>query len=63
MKIPKIVRKNGRKYKYVKSYTNYILYEDTETGIRECFNRQDLGLIKDTGVMKGFKRNPENVRI
>ena len=59
MKIPKIVRKNGRKYKYVKSYTNYILYEDIETGIRTCFNRQELGLVKEKE--KPYDIKPENV--
>lgn len=60
MKIPKIVRKNGRKYEYVKSYTNYILYEDAETGIRTCFNRQELGLVKEKE--KPWNLSPEKVK-
>lgn len=63
MKIPKILKKNNKTYKLIKIYETYVLYEEVWFGYKECFNRQDLGLIKDTGVMKGFKRNPENVRI
>lgn len=63
MKIPKIITKNGNQYIFVKAYPNFIMYKDMLTGTRECFNRQELGLIKDTGVMKGFKKNPDNVRI
>lgn len=62
MKIPKILKKNNRKYKLIKIYENYVLYEETKVGYKECFNKHELGLIKDTGVMKGFKLNPDNVR-
>lgn len=62
MKIPKILKKNNRKYKLVKIYETYVLYEDTETKAKECFMKHELGLIRDTGVMKGFKKNPDNVR-
>lgn len=63
MKIPKILKKNNRKYKLLKIYKTYVLYEDIETKAKECFTKHELGLIKDTGAMRGFKRNPENVRI
>lgn len=63
MKIPKILKKNNRKYKLLKIYKTYVLYEDIETKAKECLTKHELGLIKDTGVMKGFKRNPDNVRI
>ena len=63
MKIPKIVRKNNRRYKLLKIYETYVLYEDIETKAKECFTKHELGLIKDTEVMRGFKRNPDNVKI
>lgn len=63
MKIPKILKKNNRKYKLLKIYKTYVLYEETKTKYRECFMKHDLGLIKDTGAMRGFKRNPDNVKI
>lgn len=47
MKIPKKFKKNNRKYKLVKIYKNYVLYEEEWTGYKECFNKQDLGLIKE----------------
>ena len=46
MKIPKILKKNNRKYKLVKIYENYVLYEEVETGYKECFSKHELGLIK-----------------
>lgn len=62
MKIPKILKKNNRKYRIVKIYENYVLYEEIEVGYKECFMKHELGVIKDTGLMKGFKLNPDNVR-
>lgn len=47
MKIPKILKKNNRKYKLVKIYENYVLYEDTQTKAKECFGKHELGLIKE----------------
>jgi hypothetical protein len=46
MKIPNRIRVNDRKYIFIKEYERYILYQDKETGFKECFNRQELGLIK-----------------
>lgn len=62
MKIPKILKKNNRTYKLIKIYETYALYEEVWFGYKECFMKHELGLIQDTGVMKGFKRNPDNVR-
>lgn len=62
MRIPKIIASNGNQYIFVKEYPNFIMYKDMITGVKECFNKHELGLIKDTGVMKGFKKNPDNVR-
>lgn len=46
MEIPKNIRRDGRKYKFVKKYPNYYMYQDVETGVKECFQPFDLGLIE-----------------
>ncbi len=46
MKIPKYINKNNRKYIIEKIYGNYIMYKDMITGVKECFHRQELGLVK-----------------
>ena len=43
-------------------YKNFIMYEDMITHCKECFSRQELGLIKGNNIMKGFKLNPQKVR-
>jgi hypothetical protein len=62
MKIPKIISKNNHEYILVKEYKNFIMYEDMITHCKECFSRQELGLIKGNNIMKGFKLNPQKVR-
>ena len=47
MKIPKIISKNGHEYIFVKEYPNFILYKDMITGVKETFQRYDLGLVKE----------------
>ena len=47
MKIPKVISKNGHEYILVKEYKNFIMYEDMITHSKECFNRQELGLVKE----------------
>lgn len=47
MKIPKIINKNGHEYIFVKEYPNFILYKDMLTGVKEAFQRYDLGLVKE----------------
>ena len=47
MKIPRIISKNGHEYILVKEYPNFILYKDTITGVKETFQRYDLGLVKE----------------
>ena len=47
MKIPKIISKNNHEYIFVKEYKNFIMYEDMITHTKECFNRQELGLVKE----------------
>lgn len=47
MKIPKILKKNNKKYKLIKIYENYVLYEEVEVKYKECFMKHDLGLLKE----------------
>lgn len=47
MKIPKIISKNNHEYMFEKEYPNYIMYKEKITGIKECFSRHELGLIKE----------------
>lgn len=47
MEIPKYVRRENRKYKFVKKYPNYYMYQDVETGVKECFQAFDLGLVEE----------------
>lgn len=63
MKIPKITSKNNREYILVKEYPNFIMYKDMITGVKADFNRQELGLVKPTNIMRGVKRNPDKVKI
>lgn len=46
MEIPKRIKKNNRRYKLVKVYENYVLYENFDYKYRECFQFFDLGLVK-----------------
>lgn len=50
MKIPKIISKNNHEYILEKEYPNFIMYKDMITGAKECFKRQELGLIKSIEV-------------
>lgn len=43
MKIPKYIKKNNRKYEFVKIYPNFIMYKDIETKTKICFSRYELG--------------------
>lgn len=47
MTIPKIISKNNHEYIFEKEYSNFIMYRDMITGTKECFNRQELGLVKE----------------
>ncbi len=57
MKTPKIISKNGHEYIFVKEYSNFIMYEDMITGVRETFKRYDLGLIKPVIVTPRLRKN------
>jgi hypothetical protein len=45
--IPKILIYNDKKYQFVKEYSNVILYKNIKTGLRECFTKYQLGLVKE----------------
>lgn len=63
MKIPKVISKNNNQYIFVREYSNFILYKNLLTGVKECFNKHELGLVQEQFSMKGFKANPDNVKI
>lgn len=46
MELPKKFTKRGKKYRLVKEYKHYGLYEEEKTNFRECFDAYDLGIIK-----------------
>ena len=45
--IPKILIKSENRYKLIKVYKNFALYENIKTGVRECFSLFTLGLVKE----------------
>lgn len=45
--IPKILKKGDNFYKLIKVYKNHVLYENINTGIKECFTKFQLGLVKE----------------
>ena len=45
--IPQTIVIKEKSYKLKKVYKNYALYIDLKNGIKECFNFQQLGLIKE----------------
>ena len=60
MKIPKTIKKKNQKYMFVKEYKDFVLYEDMWTGIKECFHKHELGLIKEKAKARNL--SPEKVR-
>lgn len=64
MKIPKIISKDNQEYIFVKEYKNYILYENMLTKTKQCFHKQELGLVKEVDAKYTKRnRNPEKVVI
>lgn len=62
MKIPKYIFRRGRKYKFIKKYNNFALYENVITGVKTCYDFHELGLIEDVSeVKKGMIDHPERV--
>lgn len=51
---------NGRKYKKIKKYPHYTLFED-EYGFKECFDDFDLGLIKTVNLLELRKRLADKI--
>ncbi len=63
MTIPKIISKNNHEYILEKEYPNFIMYKDMITGFKECFNRQELGLVKEIVKPPRSDLNVEKVKI
>ena len=59
-RIPKRIKKGNQKFIFVKEYPNYIMYENINTGAKECFNRQELGI--NTYQIKITHITPEKVK-
>lgn len=53
MKIPKQITINNRIFNLVKIYKNFAKYKNSQ-GWYECFNFQELGLVKET--VKKYKK-------
>jgi hypothetical protein len=51
----KYIEVNGKKYKKIKKYKHYTLFED-ENGFKECFDDFDLGLIRMIPLLEMKKR-------
>ena len=62
MKIPKIISKNGHEYIFVKEYPNFVLYQDMLTGVKETFQRYDLGLVKPEKIIRPNLRKNMNMK-
>ena len=60
MKIPKVIEKNNKKYMFIKEYDNFVLYEEMWFGIKECFHKQELGLIEKQERITNL--SPEKVK-
>lgn len=60
MRIPKVIGKNNRQYIFVKEYDDFVLYEDMLTMIKECFHKQELGLIEKQERVTNL--SPEKVK-
>lgn len=64
MKIPKVISKNNHEYIFVKQCNeNLFQYKDLMYGYYECFNRQDLGLIKEIIKPPRSDLNVEKVKL
>ena len=63
MRIPQIISKNNHEYIFVKEYPNFILYQDMITGVKETFQRYDLGLVKEIVKPPRADLNVEKVKI
>ncbi len=47
MEIPQIIKKGSNKFKLVKKYKRYCLYQNTKAKYYECFSMYDIYLIKN----------------
>lgn len=47
MKIPQKIKRRGKEYEFVKKYTNFVLYKESKTGIKECFSFFELNITNE----------------
>ena len=59
-KVPKRIKKGNRKFRLIKEYPNFLMYKNIDTGVKECFKRQELGM--NTYQIKIAHINPEKVK-
>ena len=45
--IPMILTYNNKIYELVKVYNDVVLYRDKKTGVKECFTKFQLGIVKE----------------
>lgn len=62
MKIPKKIRKRNSQYIFVKEYKDFVMYENVEGKYKECFNKQELNLIKEQAKPPRSDLNVERVK-
>lgn len=46
--IPKKIIKDRREYIFEKEYPNFLMYRVAETGVRECFKREEIAAVIET---------------
>ncbi len=59
MKIPRILKRNNKKYTLVELHKDYAIYI-TEFGYKECFNKREIA-IKEENNVRPYNVNPEKV--
>ena len=60
MKIPKKIRNS--QYIFLKEYKDFVMYENVKGKYKECFNKQELNLIKEQAKPPKSDLNVERVK-
>ena len=55
MKYPTEIERGNIKYRFIKEYKHFGLYESISGGYKTCFGASDLGLIRSIGVYEANK--------
>lgn len=45
--IPKYVKRKDNTYEFVKEYKSFVLYEEVNTKVKECFTKFQLGILEE----------------